>query len=309
VDLGDALRAAISEVEGYSRVQLIPHPECALHPHAAADIIHMVAELLDNATRLSPPHTQIVVRAQVLASGLVIDVVDRGVGIKDPAELQRINDILTGRSRIDVEEFLRDGRIGIPVVAALARRQDTKVELQASIYGGIQASMMLPQRLILLEPREGADPRMTLLPAAAGSAAGSVASSVASSAGISPAAATPAPAGEPVTAPVTAPVSEPAQPARSGAAARPHARPPVPDGTGGNKGDGMGDGREGGAWERPPLPRRLPQASLPPELLAAPVTGEPTEMTPGLMAAFQRGVGRSADESRPGGDDRPFHAD
>ncbi|MEU3193136.1 ATP-binding protein, partial [Streptomyces sp. NPDC006992] len=147
VSLSEALRSAVAEVEHYTRVQLVPPIEGTVHGQAVADVVHLLAELIENATVFSPPQAQVLVRTQRVAAGLAVEVEDRGPGM-DPAAQQRLNTVLAEPGRADATELVRDGRIGLYVVAALARRHGIVVQLQNNIYGGVQAVAVLPQRLL-----------------------------------------------------------------------------------------------------------------------------------------------------------------
>ncbi|WP_431982972.1 ATP-binding protein [Streptomyces qinglanensis] len=147
VSLSEALRSAVAEVEHYTRVQLVPPIEGTVHGQAVADVVHLLAELVENATVFSPPEAQVLVRTQRVAAGLAVEVEDRGPGM-DPAAQQRLNTVLAEPGRADATELVRDGRIGLYVVAALARRHGIVVQLRNNIYGGVQAVAVLPQRLL-----------------------------------------------------------------------------------------------------------------------------------------------------------------
>jgi hypothetical protein len=151
VALTEVLRSAIAEVEHYSRVKLVPPIDGTLRGHAVADVIHLVAELVENATNFSPPHTQVLLRAQNVTAGLAVEVEDRGLGMS-LADQYRANGLLDDPERTDLGELLRDGRIGLFVVSAIARRHGIVVRLQTNIYGGIQALVILPQRLLGAPP-------------------------------------------------------------------------------------------------------------------------------------------------------------
>lgn len=147
IKMTEVLRSAISEIEQYSRVKLVPPIEGSLRGQAVADVIHLLAELLENATSFSEPTTVVLLRAQKVTAGLAIEVEDRGLGIS-PAEQARLNTLFTEPNRIDLSKLLVDGRIGLYVVSELARRHKIVVELRTSIYGGIQAVVVLPHSLI-----------------------------------------------------------------------------------------------------------------------------------------------------------------
>ncbi|HET6636088.1 MAG TPA: ATP-binding protein [Streptomyces sp.] len=147
VTMTEVLRSAIAEVEQYSRVKLVPPIEGTLRGHAVADVIHLLAELVENATIFSAPQTQVLLRAQHVTAGLAVEVEDRGLGMT-AAEQTRMNALLSDPEQFDVGEMLSDGRIGLFVVSALARRHGIVVQLQSNIYGGIQAVLVLPRGLL-----------------------------------------------------------------------------------------------------------------------------------------------------------------
>jgi histidine kinase/DNA gyrase B/HSP90-like ATPase len=147
VTMHEVLRAAVAEVEQYSRVKIVPPVEGMVRGAAVADVIHLIAELVENATKFSAPRTQALLRAQQVTSGVAIEIEDRGLGML-AADQQRMNALLAEPGRIDLDELLRDGRIGLYVVSTLARRHDVRVQLQGNIYGGTSAVVVLPTALL-----------------------------------------------------------------------------------------------------------------------------------------------------------------
>ena len=155
VTMHEVLRAAVAEVEQYSRVKVVPPVEGVLRGSAVTDVIHLIAELVENATKFSAPHTTTLLRAQHVSAGVAVEIEDRGLGML-PTDQQRMNDLLADPSGIDVDELLRDGRIGLFVVATLARRHSIRVRVQNNIYGGTQAVVVLPKTLLEPPVRERA---------------------------------------------------------------------------------------------------------------------------------------------------------
>lgn len=152
------LLAAVSEAEHYRQIAIVPVEDVEIHGHAVAEIIHLLAELLENATRFtSPDGPKVEVRAQKVTAGLAIEVQDRGLGMSYE-DIERINHLLDGSTRIDISELLEDGRIGLAVVRELARRHDIRVRLQSNIFGGIAAAVVIPPQL-LSEPEPAQDAR------------------------------------------------------------------------------------------------------------------------------------------------------
>ncbi|MEU1852568.1 ATP-binding protein [Streptomyces sp. NPDC019990] len=155
VAMTEVLRSAIAEVEQYSRVKLVPPIDGTLRGHAVADVIHLLAELVENATVFSAPHTQVLLRSSLVTSGLAVEVEDRGLGM--PLEEQtRMNALLADPDQVNVARLLADGRIGLFVVSQLARRHGITVRLQNNIYGGVQAVLVVPQALLGSEAKASA---------------------------------------------------------------------------------------------------------------------------------------------------------
>ncbi|MFF7976949.1 ATP-binding protein [Streptomyces sp. NPDC007905] len=151
VSMTEVLRSAIAEVEQYSRVKLVPPIDGELRGHAVADFIHLLAELVENATVFSAPHTQVLLRANLVTSGLAVEVEDRGLGMP-VGEQTKMNALLADPDQVNVASLLADGRIGLYVVSQLARRHGITVRLQTNIYGGVQAVLVVPQALLGTAP-------------------------------------------------------------------------------------------------------------------------------------------------------------
>lgn len=161
VSMTEVLRSSIAEVEQYPRIKLVPPIEGTLRGHAVADVIHLLAELVENATIYSAPQTPVLLRAQFVTAGLAVEVEDRGLGMSADEQM-RMNALLADPDHIDVAELLSDGRIGLFVVSSLARRHGIVVRLQSNIYGGVQAVLIIPKGLLGAdsagEETDGAEP-------------------------------------------------------------------------------------------------------------------------------------------------------
>ena len=153
VTMTEVLRSAIAEVEQYPRVKLVPPIEGNLRGNAVADVIHLLAELIENASVFSAPQTQVLLRAQHVTAGLAVEVEDRGLGMT-ASEQNRMNALLSDPEHVNVQDLLQDGRIGLFVVSQLARRHGIVVQLQSNIYGGIQAVLILPRAVLGEDPLE-----------------------------------------------------------------------------------------------------------------------------------------------------------
>ncbi|MEV4313511.1 nitrate- and nitrite sensing domain-containing protein [Actinocrispum sp. NPDC049592] len=151
IDIADVVRAAISEVEQYTRAVVRPTPDVVLLGPAVNDVIHLLAELLDNATTFSPPETQVVVVCAVRPGGEVcLEVSDEGVGMS-PSELDTFNRQLAAPAPI---EAAMSNRMGLFVVARLATRRGITVRLRAGVGAGTVAEVTLPADLVRPTPSD-----------------------------------------------------------------------------------------------------------------------------------------------------------
>ncbi|MEU1282843.1 nitrate- and nitrite sensing domain-containing protein [Kitasatospora sp. NPDC005856] len=153
VPLVDVVRAAVSEVEEYARVEVHPLPRAEVVGHAVADLTHLVAELVENATGFSPPHTRVHIRGERVGNGFALEIEDRGLGMGSEV-------LATANRRIAAAEqtdLFDSDRLGLFVVSRLARRQDVRVSLVTSAYGGTTAVVLLPTTLLADERAVGAD--------------------------------------------------------------------------------------------------------------------------------------------------------
>ena len=140
VPVVDVLRAAVAEVEDYVRVDVISESDDLVAGSAVSDVIHLIAELVENATVFSPPNTRIEVRADRVGTGLVAEIEDRGLGLA-AEELADINRRLASPPEFDLAN---SDQLGLFVVSRLAARHDIKVSLRRSVYGGTTAIVLLP---------------------------------------------------------------------------------------------------------------------------------------------------------------------
>jgi signal transduction histidine kinase len=144
VPVMDVVRAAISEVEDFTRISLPAMPNASMTGSAVADVVHLLAELLENATIFSPPQTKVLVRGEVVANGLVIEIEDRGLGLA-PEEYADINERLANPPEFDLAD---SDRLGLFVVGQLAARYGIGVLLRGSPYGGTTAIVLMPRALV-----------------------------------------------------------------------------------------------------------------------------------------------------------------
>jgi signal transduction histidine kinase len=281
VSLIDILRSAVGEVAEYQRVEVHTDEEVSLAPPAVADVIHLLAELIDNATVYSPAPLPVGVRAAMVAKGLVIEIEDRGLGMSDE-DYASLNAQLAVAPQFDVVGLADDLRLGMFVVARLAVRHGVTVTLRPSPYGGTTAIVLVPHDIVVPEtphahgtpePRTGAAAAVV---AAAGSGSGEEAR--------------------------TEPVIPRPRPAKHAPAGTGEDAPSAPR--------AGGTGRAGGLT---PLPRRVPQTSLAAELREEPDRNEEKEAldesndfreftaehAASSLAGFQRGTLQARDEGAP----------
>ncbi|GHH25807.1 sensor histidine kinase [Streptomyces rubradiris] len=148
------LRGAASEVVQYARVSHVAGSlgaELGLPGHVALNLMHLVAELIENSCENSDPATKVVVRAQRVAAGLAVEVEDRGVGMR-PEVRDRMNQLLAAPDEADVSGQVRAGQIGLLVAAKIAQRHECSVMLQTNATGGTTALVVVPARLLVRMP-------------------------------------------------------------------------------------------------------------------------------------------------------------
>ncbi|MFJ6072989.1 nitrate- and nitrite sensing domain-containing protein [Streptomyces sp. NPDC093065] len=141
VPLVDVLRAAASEVEQYERIELASVPSTEVAGRVVNDLVHLLAELLENATSFSSPQTKVKVTGHALPDGRVlIEIHDTGIGLS-PEDLAAINERLASPPTVDVSV---SRRMGLFVVGRLSQRHGIRIQLRPSDSGGTTALVMLP---------------------------------------------------------------------------------------------------------------------------------------------------------------------
>jgi signal transduction histidine kinase len=300
VPLVDVLRAAVAEVEDYTRIWATSGTSAALAGPAVGDVIHMIAELAENATMFSPPNTPVVIHGDIVGKGFAVEIEDRGLGLSDE-RLEHVNEVLANPPPFDPSA---SDQLGLFVAGQLAKRHNIKITLRPSPYGGITAIVLIPQNLVVPEGSHAKDPSA---PAGAGAALrfkGRHALDWAKpegepGTGPEPAATVPAATATVWPEATTPALRDPAETADLSAAS--FTRPGFPEpelrlGAGGFGDAGQDTGDFGGAG----LPRRIRQASLAPQLREAAAEPAPgssgddfwthsPEDTRSTMSAIQQG--------------------
>jgi signal transduction histidine kinase len=147
----DVLSAAIAEVEDYVRVDVNSESPDSVTGAAANDVVHLLAELVENATSFSPPNSRVEIRADAVGIGVAVEIEDRGLGLT-PAELTEINARLASPPEFDLAH---SDQLGLFVVGQLATRHGIRVSLRESPYGGATAIVLLPRSIIVRKEETG----------------------------------------------------------------------------------------------------------------------------------------------------------
>ncbi|CAL2060784.1 NIT domain-containing protein [Streptomyces murinus] len=144
VPIAQVVSSAVGEIEDYARVVVPPMPDTGIAADAVADVVHLFAELLENATVFSPPHTQVTLRTGRVGGGFVLEIDDRGLGLDAEAHAH------AERTLTDPDAFdpTRHDRLGLYVVGRLAARHGIDVSLRDSPYGGTTAVVLLPESIL-----------------------------------------------------------------------------------------------------------------------------------------------------------------
>ena len=166
VPMVDVVRAAVGEVEDYTRVTVLPFGPVDLAGRAVGDVTHLLAELIENAVTFSPPDTVVQVGGHLVASGFAIDIEDRGLGMEDD-RLAELNEMIANPPDFNLHGSVQ---LGLFVVGKLAERYGVHAMLKRSPYGGTTAVVLIPRELIGEAPNrpDGTDPDRQLLPVGAG---------------------------------------------------------------------------------------------------------------------------------------------
>ncbi|MBT2452086.1 nitrate- and nitrite sensing domain-containing protein [Streptomyces sp. ISL-43] len=153
--VADLLREAAAEVEDFRRIERQALDETSVEPRVVSQISHLLAELLDNATRFSPPRSKVVIRAEMVADGLSVEIEDRGPRVT-PERYEEMNGRLHQAPPYSVLAQ-NAHRLGLFVVGHLADQLQATVTLRRSVYGGTSAVVILPRELLVAA--EGEAPR------------------------------------------------------------------------------------------------------------------------------------------------------
>jgi signal transduction histidine kinase len=308
VSLAEVARGASAETETSRGVKMSKLPPIAVNGPVVGDLVHLLAELIDNATTFSPPESCVEIRGNVVGRGVVIEVEDQGLGIESE-QAEQVNAMLHDPPDFGIMALSAEPRIGLFVVARLAARHGISVTLRESAYGGTRAIVLVRSELLGSLPESEDEP-----PAAEAAAEAAAARSARRPRHRTESPAEAAPAAAPQVEPqLDAPTrmdmfrpqhpawpaqeSRPAQETRPVLESRPvqdvrapqSARPPQP--------------RRPEPPGRPPLPQRRRQQNLVPPLMEdRPAIDreeswlETPEQARSRLSAFQQGTRRARDQ-------------
>jgi signal transduction histidine kinase len=240
VPLVDVMRGAVAEIVDYARMRVVCPSHAAIQGYAVADVIHLIAELAENAATYSRPECLVRISGAAVMRGFVVEVEDRGVGIP-ASEAARLNAVLADPPPFNLAE---SDRLGLYVAARLAQRHNISITLRESPYGGTTAIVFIPDSLIASDA-----PHPGLAPGAV--------HQVAANERVRPAAGPPAAlSGRHASRDIS---RSPAVPGR-------HASQEIKPGVSGHPASQSASPANGPAVTELGLPRRVRQANLPPHL-------------------------------------------
>jgi signal transduction histidine kinase len=148
----DVVRAASSRIVAYRRVAVSGEPDIAATASVVEPLIHLIAELLANATQSSPPTTQVLVTVRTVQRGAVIEMDDGGVGMEEH-RLEQAREIVSGHRLLRLGDLGEIPQTGMAVIGQYVRRHGFRVDLMPSPYGGVRAIVLVPAEMVEnLEP-------------------------------------------------------------------------------------------------------------------------------------------------------------
>ncbi|MEU0004858.1 ATP-binding protein [Streptomyces sp. NPDC006314] len=156
VSLYSVLRGAMSRILEYRRIELSSIVNINIKGTAVEPVIHAAAELLDNATRYSPPSTKVHVTAVEVQAGIAVEIEDAGVSLTEESRARIERMIEDAKNGDDAQNLGENPRLGLAVVGRLCKHFDMEVSLRASAYGGVRAILIIPRVMTTTEPGVGA---------------------------------------------------------------------------------------------------------------------------------------------------------
>ncbi|MFF0201632.1 ATP-binding protein [Streptomyces sp. NPDC005017] len=155
VALYSVLRGAMSRILEFRRISLDNIAKVNIKGTAVEPVIHACAELLDNATRYSPPQTKVHVTAFEVQTGVAIEIEDGGVSLSEEARARAEGMLERAKAGVDLQELGDSPRLGLAVVGRLCSTYNMQVSLRSSAYGGVRAVLIVPSDMMTTEPGVG----------------------------------------------------------------------------------------------------------------------------------------------------------
>ncbi|MWA09973.1 ATP-binding protein [Streptomyces sp. BA2] len=155
VPLFSVLRGAMSRILEYQRVDLHSIAKVAIRGTSVEPLIHACAELLDNATRYSPPQTRVHVTAVEVQTGIAVEIEDGGVSLSEEARARAERMLAQAQAGFDLNDLGESPRLGMAVVGRLSQMYNLQVSLRQSAYGGVRAVLIVPHEMITAGPAPG----------------------------------------------------------------------------------------------------------------------------------------------------------
>ncbi|MFM9595579.1 sensor histidine kinase [Streptomyces scabiei] len=155
VPLYSVLRGAMSRILEYRRIELDSIAKVNVDGVGVEPVIHACAELLDNATRYSPPHTKVHVTAVEVQTGIAIEIEDGGISLSEETRAKVEDMLAKAQQGIDMQEMGDTPRLGLAVVGRLSTMYNMQISLRPSAYGGVRAVVVVPRNLLTEEPAPG----------------------------------------------------------------------------------------------------------------------------------------------------------
>ncbi|MEU3839888.1 ATP-binding protein [Streptomyces sp. NPDC028635] len=155
VPLYSVLRGAMSRILEYRRISLDNIAKVNVRGISVEPVIHACAELLDNATRYSPPQTKVHVTATEVQSGVAIEIEDAGVSLTEESRARLEGILQRAMAGVDLNILGEAPRLGLAVVGRLCTAHDMQISLRSSAYGGVRAVLIVPSAMLTTHPAPG----------------------------------------------------------------------------------------------------------------------------------------------------------
>jgi len=155
VPLFSVLRGAMSRILEYRRIELHSIAKVNIRGISVEPLIHAAAELLDNATRYSPPNTKVHVTAVEVQTGIAVEIEDGGVSLSEETRARVENMLELAKQGMDFQDLGDTPRLGLAVVGRLSSMFNLQVSLRQSAYGGVRAVLVVPHEMMTNDPAPG----------------------------------------------------------------------------------------------------------------------------------------------------------